>query len=195
MPETVLTLLRVVSTMILLLLFQSKWTKYVPSDRNGTGTHLKCGIAYEISLFQFVGLATLLTDLLGAPKAVTFWSIDCFTGFLGLLLDLSLRDCGARAIVATARFHSVVTAAGPILPHSVAPRSLGHVWPIRLVKAGRVLKPAFIDVEDETLAILIKDQGFPWNGEKLVAHPKEATDRQHRIRDAPRRHIDHDFLD
>jgi hypothetical protein len=52
----------------------------------------------------------LFTDLLGAPKAIIFRSIDCFTGFLGLLLDLSLRDCGARAIVATARFHPVVTA-------------------------------------------------------------------------------------
>ena len=110
----------------------------------------------------------LLTDLLGAPKAVTFWSIDCFTGFLGLLLDLSLRDCGARAIVATVRFHSVVTDAGPTLTHSVASRSLGHVQPIRLVEAGRVLKPAFVDVENETLAVLIKDQRFPWKGEKLV---------------------------
>jgi hypothetical protein len=67
-------------------------TQYVPSDKDGHETHLSVALLMNFSLLKFVGLAMLFTDLLGAPKAITFRSIDCFTGFLSLLLDLSLRQ-------------------------------------------------------------------------------------------------------
>jgi len=47
---------------------------------------------------------------------------------------------------------------------------ISHIWPIVLVKAGRIFKEAFVNIENELLVYSIGLQRFPGYSEKLVSH-------------------------
>jgi hypothetical protein len=74
------------------------------------------------------------------------------------------------------------------------PSRVSHIGPVILIKSRRILKRCPVDIENEAFLVFIDCQDFPGNGEELVAHSQNPSERKQRVCHAARRNVDHDFI-
>jgi hypothetical protein len=74
------------------------------------------------------------------------------------------------------------------------PSWVSHIGPVFLVKSRRTLKRRPVEVENEAFLVFIDCQDVPGNGEQLVAHSQNPSERNYRVCHTARRDVDHDFI-